>query len=84
MSGDLPFGTYEASDHQAVFTAPSGSSRKLGPMWSNSSAEEPRRVDALQRYATSVRARKFPSDEHYYTIEDEELRRFLAAVHADG
>ncbi len=38
-------------------------------------------VDALREYAGSVKTRAFPSDEHCYTIEDDELRRFIAAAH---
>ncbi|HEX5469201.1 MAG TPA: 3-methyl-2-oxobutanoate hydroxymethyltransferase [Gaiellaceae bacterium] len=35
---------------------------------------------ALERYAADVRSRAFPSDEHTYSIPDEELARFEAAV----
>ena len=33
---------------------------------------------ALERYADEVRARSFPASEHSYTIDDDELARFMA------
>jgi 3-methyl-2-oxobutanoate hydroxymethyltransferase len=39
-------------------------------------------VDALEHYAADVRARSFPAEEHTYTIPEEELAAFRAAVGA--
>jgi 3-methyl-2-oxobutanoate hydroxymethyltransferase len=55
------------------------------PRFAKTFAElRPHIVDALSRYASSVRTGDFPADEHCYPIDDHELRRFLAAAHPDG
>jgi len=37
-------------------------------------------VDALGRYAAEVRSGAFPEEEHTYSIEDDELAEFEAAL----
>jgi 3-methyl-2-oxobutanoate hydroxymethyltransferase len=41
-------------------------------------------LDALTRYAGDVRARRFPCEEHCYTIDPAELERFVAAVESEA
>jgi 3-methyl-2-oxobutanoate hydroxymethyltransferase len=41
-------------------------------------------AEALRQYATEVRARNFPAEEHAYTIPDAELNRLLASIDDDG
>jgi hypothetical protein len=39
---------------------------------------------AVSAFAEDVRARRFPTEEHCYTIERAELERFLTSLEADG
>ena len=39
---------------------------------------------AVSAFASEVRSRRFPADEHSYTIERDELERFLASLDTDG
>jgi len=41
-------------------------------------------VGAVSAFADDVRARRFPTDEHCYTIERRELEGFLASLEADA
>ena len=41
-------------------------------------------VGAVSAFADDVRARRFPTEEHCYTIERGELERFLASLEADN
>jgi 3-methyl-2-oxobutanoate hydroxymethyltransferase len=41
-------------------------------------------IRAVRAFADEVRSRRFPTKEHCYTIEPDELERFLASVQADG
>ena len=39
---------------------------------------------AVSAFASEVRGRRFPADEHTYGMEREELERFLASLDGDG
>jgi 3-methyl-2-oxobutanoate hydroxymethyltransferase len=55
------------------------------PRFARAFAElRPTITEALRHYATEVRARNFPSDEHAYAIPDAELSRLLASIDSDG
>ena len=41
-------------------------------------------VSAVSSFAADVRARRFPAEEHCYTMEPDERRRFLSWLEADG
>ena len=41
-------------------------------------------IGAVSAFADDVRARRFPADEHCYTIERDELARFQASLEGDG
>ena len=41
-------------------------------------------IGAVSVFADDVRTRRFPADAHCYTIEPDELERFLASIEADG
>jgi 3-methyl-2-oxobutanoate hydroxymethyltransferase len=41
-------------------------------------------VGAVSAFAEDVRAQRFPTDEHCYTIERDELEQFLASLEADA
>src|SRR5207247_4369441 len=41
-------------------------------------------VEALARYATEVRTRRFPAAEHCYGIEDTELERLSSLLESDA
>jgi 3-methyl-2-oxobutanoate hydroxymethyltransferase len=55
------------------------------PRFARAFAElRPTIIEALRQYATEVRARNFPREEHAYTIPDAELSRLLASGDSDG
>src|SRR5206468_844243 len=120
LVGDLPFGSYEASDEQAVGTAQrfvkeagcdavklegGGSSvagageatdgqvlvfhdllgihEGISPRFAKRYAElKAQMVAAVAEYAGEVRARRFPGEEHVYSIDPAELERFEALLEA--
>jgi 3-methyl-2-oxobutanoate hydroxymethyltransferase len=43
---------------------------------------KPTITDALSRYSDDVRTRRFPAAQHTYSIDDDELRTFLAEIEA--
>src|SRR5437763_357001 len=73
LVGDLPFGSYEASDAQALATAPRFAKR--------CAEVKAQRGAGVAEYAAEVRSGASPAPEHTDSIDDEELERFRANLH---